>query len=82
LATIILFSGGESTKVDINESAAIPRVVAGITQKEEGFSSEADRKIFIEKTGFDMMEIAEKAGFIARFDVDNGAGPYINLAPH
>ncbi len=84
LAAGMLFTGRESPQNSKNEHVAfgdkagsVSELVFDSAQKEEKISLEAERKMFIEKTGYDMVSIAEKSGFTARLDVDNGTGPYI-----
>ncbi|HTE48581.1 MAG TPA: hypothetical protein VK675_01580 [Candidatus Paceibacterota bacterium] len=76
--------GGTGTKAETGGSAASPKkgapvpvLVSGVTERKAETSHEAARQELIKKTGLDMMSIAEKAGFTARLDVDNGEGPYI-----
>ncbi|HTE48669.1 MAG TPA: hypothetical protein VK675_02065 [Candidatus Paceibacterota bacterium] len=83
LAAGMLMSGA-GAKAETSESAAspekgvpVPVLVSNAAEKETVSSPEALRQEFIKKTGFDMMSIAEKAGFKARLDVDNGEGSYI-----
>ncbi len=84
LAAGIIFTGGEGVKAETNEpitfrdkSSVIPELVVDTAQKEKASSPDALRQELIKKTGYDMMAIAEKAGFTVRLDVDNDTGPYI-----
>ena len=60
-----------------NKSGAVSELVSGSATKAETPESKTERQRFIDTTGYDMVAIAEKAGFTARLDVDNGAGSYI-----
>ena len=76
--------GGVGAKAETDEHitfgekvAPVPELVSSSASKEKATSGEALQQELIKKTGYDIVKIAEEAGFTAILHVDNGTGQYI-----